>query len=168
MAPSNGIAPDRESARLSSLDLLLSALCSRRVMPGVGLLAFREGSLESQDSNFNSLINRCLLLLGKRPIALPVLAPILNFFMNDNTELDEFYEDFGTPPLSASELDTILERARLASDSQLRQLVKEVQLQRWLLPKLLERAEQARNDSEDQVMKLARFFIRGAGAIGGA
>jgi len=88
--------------------------------------------------------------------------------MTDNTELDEFYEDFGTQPLSASELDMILERARLASDSQLRQLVKEVQLQRWLLPKLLERAEQARNDSEDQVMKLARFFIRGEGAIGGA
>ena len=88
--------------------------------------------------------------------------------MTDNTELDEFYEDFGTPPLSASELDRMLERARLASDSQLRQLVKEVQLQRWLLPKLLERAEQACNDSEDQVMKLARFFIRGEGSIGGA
>ena len=93
---------------------------------------------------------------------------MLNVSMNDDADIDEFYEDFGTPPLSASELDTILERARLASDSQLRQLVKEVQLQRWLLPRLLERAEQVPNESEDQLMKLARFFVRGDGAIGGA
>ena len=88
--------------------------------------------------------------------------------MNDDADIDEFYEDFGTPPLSASELDTILERARLASDSQLRQLVKEVQLQRWLLPRLLERAERVSNESEDQLLKLARFFVRGDDAIGGA
>jgi len=88
--------------------------------------------------------------------------------MKDNLQLDEFYEDFGAPPLSESELDTILERARLASDSQLRRLVKEVQLQRWLLPRLLERAEQVPDGAEDQLIKLARFFIRGEGAIGGA
>jgi hypothetical protein len=88
--------------------------------------------------------------------------------MDDNSDIDEFYEDFGANLLSASELDTILKRARLASDSQLRQLVKEVQLQRWLLPRLLERAEQASNESEDQILKLARFIIRGDGAIGGA
>jgi hypothetical protein len=88
--------------------------------------------------------------------------------MKDNPRLDEFYEDFGAPPLSESELDTLLERAKDASDSQLRRLVKEVQLQRWLSPRLLERAERATDGEEDQLIKLARFFIRGGGAFGGA
>jgi hypothetical protein len=88
--------------------------------------------------------------------------------MNDDSDIEEFYEDFGAGPLPPSELDTILEHARLSSDTQLRQLVKEVQLQRWLLPRLLERVEQVSNESEDELLKLARFIVRGDGAIGGA
>jgi hypothetical protein len=88
--------------------------------------------------------------------------------MNDDSTFDEFCEDFGAPRLSVAELDVLMERARLASDSQLRRLVKEAQLHRWLMPLLLERAEQLPVDSEDQFMKLARFLVRGEGAIGGA
>lgn len=91
--------------------------------------------------------------------------------MNEERELEEFYEDFGAQPLAAPDLDAILERARLASDRELRHLVKEVQVMRWLLPILLARVEKcegASNESGDEVLKLARFIIRGEGAIGGA
>src|SRR5687767_8762666 len=81
--------------------------------------------------------------------------------MNDDSTLDEFCEDFGAPPLSSAELDALMERARLTSDVQLDRLVKEAQLHRWLLPQLLERAEQISVGSEDQLIKLARFFVRG-------
>lgn len=70
--------------------------------------------------------------------------------------------------LSTAELDAILERARLASDRELRLLVKEVQVLRWLLPILLERVEKCggvSDRSNDQMLKLARFITRG---IGGA
>jgi hypothetical protein len=90
--------------------------------------------------------------------------------MSNDRELEEFYEDFGTPPLSASELDAILERARLASDRELRLLVKEVQVLRVVMPLLLERIEKcegASDEPEDNVLKLARFLIKGEGAIGG-
>lgn len=63
--------------------------------------------------------------------------------MSEDQELEEFYEDFGAQPLSGSELDAMMERARAASDIQLRQLIKEVQTLRWLLPVLLERIETA-------------------------
>jgi hypothetical protein len=90
--------------------------------------------------------------------------------MTEDRELEEFYEDFGGQPLSASELDAILERARLASDRQLRLLVKEVQTLRWLLPILLERVEkcEGRSDDADDVLRVARFIITGEGGIGGA
>jgi hypothetical protein len=91
--------------------------------------------------------------------------------MIEDQEIEDFYEDFGAQPLSASELDAVLERARLASDRELRLLVKEVQSLRRLLPVLLERVEKgegAADESEDEFLKLARFIIRGEGAIGGA
>ena len=91
--------------------------------------------------------------------------------MSEDRELEEFYADFGAQPLSASELDVILERASLASDRELRLLVKEVQVLRWLLPILLERVEKCEgisDESQDQVLKLARFIVRGEGATGGA
>src|SRR5688572_13075910 len=99
------------------------------------------------------------------PLMPGVGAPKL-VLMNDDSTLDEFCEDFGAPPLSSAELDAQMERARLTSDVQLRRLVKEAQLHRWLLPQLLERAEQISVGSEDQLIKLARFFVRGEGAIG--
>lgn len=90
--------------------------------------------------------------------------------MNDN-ELEEFYDDFGAQPLPASQLEAILERARLSSDRELRLLVKEVQVSRWLMPILLERVEKCEGvskESDDGVLKLARLIIRGEGAIGDA
>ena len=91
----------------------------------------------------------------------------LTLFMNDDSTFEEFCEDFGAPPLSNDELDALMERARSTLDLQLRQLVKETQFHRWLLPRLLERAEQVPVDKEDQFIKVARFFVRGEGAIGG-
>ena len=88
--------------------------------------------------------------------------------MKDNSTFDEFCEDFGAAPLSAAELEVLMERARVASDSQLRRLVKEAQFHRWLLPLLLEPAERAPIGSDDEFIRLARFFIRGEDAIGGA
>ena len=91
--------------------------------------------------------------------------------MSEDRELEEFYEDFGAQPLSTQELDAILERARLGSDRELRLLVKEVQILRWLLPSLLERVEKcegASAESDDVILRLARFILRGEGAIGGA
>jgi hypothetical protein len=79
--------------------------------------------------------------------------------MRQDRELEEFYKDFGEPPLPASELEAILEQARLVSDQQLCLLVKAVRLSRWLLPLLLERIEKRggiSDESEDQVLKLAR------------
>ena len=91
--------------------------------------------------------------------------------MSDELELEEFYEDFGAQPLSAPELDAILKRAGLAADRELRLLVKEVQVLRWLLPILLERVERcegASDEAKDDVLRLARFIVRGEGGIGGA
>ena len=91
--------------------------------------------------------------------------------MSEDRELEEFYEDFGVQPLPASELDAILERARAASDRELRLLVKEVQALRWLLPILIERVEKCEGVShgtEDNVLKLARFIIGGEGTTGAA
>ena len=60
-----------------------------------------------------------------------------------------------------------MDRARLASDSELRRLVKEAQFHRWLLPLLLERAERLPIDPQDQFMRLARFFVHGEGTVDG-
>ena len=88
--------------------------------------------------------------------------------MNDDPTADEFCDDFGAARLSDAELDALMERAHTSSDVELRRLVKEAQLQRWLMPLLLERAEQIPIDPDDQFMKVARFLVRGEGAIGGA
>jgi len=57
--------------------------------------------------------------------------------MNSDSSMDEFLEDFGTPPLSDKELDGVLDRASQSSDG-----------------------------PEDQVVKIARFLLRTEGAIG--
>ena len=91
--------------------------------------------------------------------------------MNEDQELEEFYGDFGEPPLSETALDTLLERARNTSDRELRLLVKEVQALRWLLPQLLERIEiKDKNGAgeDDAILKMARFLVRGKGGIGDA
>jgi hypothetical protein len=68
--------------------------------------------------------------------------------------------------LSASELDALLEKARTTSDGQLRRLVKEVQVSRWLMPILLERAERASGIENDDMLWLARFIVTGEGGTG--
>jgi hypothetical protein len=87
--------------------------------------------------------------------------------MSDYQESEEgWYEDFGAQPLSASELDALLEKARTTSDRQLRRLVKEVQASRWLMLILLERAERASKIENDDVLRVARFIVTGEGGIG--
>lgn len=72
---------------------------------------------------------------------------------------DEWYEDFGALRLSDAEVEEILERARQTSDVKLRRLVKELLLQRQLMPQLLEIAE--KSSAENAVLNLTRFIITG-------
>lgn len=91
--------------------------------------------------------------------------------MGKDQELEEFYEEFGEPPLSATALDTLLERARNTSDRELRFLVKEAQFMRWLIPHLLERIERTDKNGageSDMILKMAQLYIRGIGRIGDA
>jgi hypothetical protein len=45
-------------------------------------------------------------------------------------------------------------------------VVKEVRMRRWLCRLLLERLELGEVTQDDQLIKLARFLVRGEGAIG--
>ena len=68
-------------------------------------------------------------------------------------------------------LDSLLYRARNTSDRELRLLVKEVQVLRWLLPQLLERIERTdKNDAREDgaILKMARFLNSRKGGIGDA
>jgi hypothetical protein len=86
--------------------------------------------------------------------------------MGEEQELEEFYEDFGAQPLSTRELEAILERARITSDVELRRLLKEVQVLRWLVPILPERVEKTEgiSDEPDEALKLAHYIVRGHGS----
>ena len=72
---------------------------------------------------------------------------------------DEWSEHFGAPSLSDAEVEEILERARQTSDVKLRRLVQEFQLQRHLIPQLLELAK--KSSEENAVLQFARFLING-------
>jgi DNA-binding CsgD family transcriptional regulator len=83
--------------------------------------------------------------------------------MDAEPEIQEFYEDFGAQPLSASELKAMLERARLSSDRPLRLVIKELQVLRWLLPALLDRVDKLEGPDtrpDDKVLELARSILR--------
>lgn len=82
---------------------------------------------------------------------------------------NEFFEDFGAAEISDSELQVLLNRARENGDRELRLLVKQFQALRHVSALLIERTESACSPEElagDQVVKLARFLIRGEGGIG--
>jgi len=81
---------------------------------------------------------------------------------------EEFLEDFGAPRLSSTAVEELLARARAAGDVDLKHLVKEVQLWRWLAPLLLDRLAPVGStpSEQDSLLKLARFFIRGEGSMG--
>ena len=78
----------------------------------------------------------------------------------------EFLEDFGARSFSSEELDTILDRARRSGDLELRRLGKELRALQHISRLLLERIEEQPTGDQDQVLKLARFLIRGEGAVG--
>jgi hypothetical protein len=78
----------------------------------------------------------------------------------------EFLEDFGATSFSDEELNTILDRARQSGDLELRRLVKQLQALRHISLALLERVEELPARDQDQVLKLARFIIRGEGGVG--
>jgi hypothetical protein len=86
--------------------------------------------------------------------------------MNDEEPLDEFLEDFGGPVPSEEDLESVLSRARVTEDRTLRLVVKEVKMRRWLCRLLLERLELGEVMPDDQLIKMARFLVRGEGAIG--
>lgn len=88
--------------------------------------------------------------------------------MDDAEYLKEFYEDFGARGPDDVALERLLAHARTVGDPDLRRLVMEVRHWRYLAPLLLDRIvpEGARIDESDPVLKIARFQIRGEGAVG--
>jgi hypothetical protein len=88
----------------------------------------------------------------------------------DSENYHEWLEDFGASRADDAELQKLLERVRATGDADLRRAIKELQLWRWLGPYMLDRIVPvgAPVDETDQVLKLARFLVRGEGAIGAA
>jgi hypothetical protein len=74
---------------------------------------------------------------------------------------DEFFEDFSGWKITDTDLEELLIRARKTSDVRLRRLVKQTQYLRWLMPQLLEIAEQDCRDNN--IVKLARAAITTVG-----
>ena len=89
--------------------------------------------------------------------------------MDDEESESEFFEDFGASRSDDASVQALLVRAREAGDVELRRLVKEVQMWRHLAPQLLERLVPAGSpvDESDELLKIARFLIRGEGKIAG-
>lgn len=88
--------------------------------------------------------------------------------MNDGESEQEFLEDFGAGRIDDSALESLFERARQSGDVELRRVLKEVRVWRYLAPLLLDRIVPAGAplDETDALLKTARFLIRGEGAIG--
>lgn len=89
--------------------------------------------------------------------------------MDDGATEEEFFQDFGASRLDDAAVNSLLVRARATHDVELRRLVKEVQMWRFLAPHLLDRVvpRGAHMDESDAVLKWARFVVRGDGAIAG-
>ena len=85
--------------------------------------------------------------------------------MTDSQYDAGWLEDFGRSREDDATIQRLLERARASGDAELRRALQEVQLWRWLVPHLLDRVAPRGNpiDESDQLLKLARFFIRGEG-----
>lgn len=81
----------------------------------------------------------------------------------------EFFEDFGASRLDDGAVQALLVRARSSGDTELRRLVKEVQMWRQFAPQLLDRVAPLGSpvDESDGLLKIARFIIRGEGKIAG-
>jgi hypothetical protein len=90
--------------------------------------------------------------------------------MADPEPFEEWLEDFGGPRQDEATIQRLLERARSDGDVELRRALKEVQMWRWLTPHLLDRVAPlgTPTDESDQFLTLARFVVRGEGAIGAA
>jgi hypothetical protein len=83
-----------------------------------------------------------------------------------NDQEEEFYEDFGAQPPTNQQVDEMIVRARSAGDIQLRQLLKFHLTLRYVSEHLLQRVEATVEETDDALLKLARFIIRGEGGIG--
>ena len=81
-------------------------------------------------------------------------------------DMDEFLEDFGSSPLSDAELTALLESARATEDGGLRRLVKDLRTLRWMGRILLARIEAEPVAPHDDIVKVARFLLRGEAAGG--
>lgn len=88
--------------------------------------------------------------------------------MDDRESEEEWLEDFGAPHLTEAELAGLVDRARRENDVDLRRSLKELRVWRMVGPELLDRIVPRGSsiDQSDQLLKFARFFIRGEGAAG--
>jgi hypothetical protein len=83
--------------------------------------------------------------------------------VSDLQPYDEWVEEFCGPRADDATIQALLEEARASGSSELRRVIKELQMWRWLAPQLLDRVVPAgaRADESDQFLKLARFLVRG-------
>ena len=88
----------------------------------------------------------------------------------DSESYNEWLEDFGSSRADNAAIQALRERVRAAGDGDLQRAIEELQMWRWLAPYLLDRIVPvgAPIDEADQFLKLARFLVRGEGAIGAA
>ena len=86
----------------------------------------------------------------------------------DSESYDEWLDDFGTSRVDDAAMQVVLERVRATGDPDLRRAIQELQMWRWLVPHLLDRLVPAGSpiDESDQLLKLARFLVRGEGSTG--
>ena len=88
--------------------------------------------------------------------------------MSTDDSFDQWSEDFASTRVDADILENRLQQARVDDDSDLRRIILEVQMWRWLAPLLLDRFVPAGTDIDesDSVLNFARFTIRGDAGIG--
>lgn len=78
---------------------------------------------------------------------------------NSDQEYEEWVRDFSRPAMNEKQLDEIEQLANEKSDEQLRLLVQEVKLLRWLSESLLNVAENSGHQSNPNFLGLARFLV---------
>lgn len=78
---------------------------------------------------------------------------------NSDKEYEEWIRDFSRRAFNEKQLDEIEQLARAKSDEQLRVLVQEVKLLRWLSESLLSVVENSGHQSNPNFLDLARFLV---------
>ena len=75
-------------------------------------------------------------------------------------EEEEFFDDFGTPPIPEAQLDEMLAEARATKNTALRQLVLQLRTLRFAANLVLQHIDQSGElTSREEPLKLLRFLV---------